>query len=63
MIEGFCIIEVVFDAEDKPVDYRFLEVNPAFERQTGLRNAQGKLMRDLAPNHERIGLKSMGESR
>ena len=52
MIEGFCIIEVVFDAEGKPVDYRFLEVNPAFETQTGLHDVQGKLMRDLAPDHE-----------
>jgi PAS domain S-box-containing protein len=52
LIEGFCTIEMIFDADGKPVDYRFLEVNPAFEKQTGLRNAQGKLMRDLAPGHE-----------
>ena len=52
LIEGFCTIEMIFDADGKPVDYRFLEVNPAFEEQTGLRNAQGKLMRDLAPKHE-----------
>lgn len=52
LIEGFCTIEVIFDAGGKPVDYRFLEVNPAFEKQTGLHNAQGKLMRNLAPNHE-----------
>lgn len=52
LIEGFCTIEVIFDAEDNPVDYRFLEINPAFEKQTGLKDAQGKLMRDLAPNHE-----------
>ncbi|HEY3352090.1 MAG TPA: ATP-binding protein [Polyangia bacterium] len=50
--EGFCIIELIFDQEEKPVDYRFLEVNPAFERQTGLVNAQGKRMRELAPAHE-----------
>jgi PAS domain-containing protein len=43
---------MMFDASGKPVDYRFLEINPAFERQTGLHNAQGRLMRDLAPNHE-----------
>ena len=42
----------MFDASGKPVDYRFLEINPAFEKQTGLRNAQGKRMRELAPNHE-----------
>ena len=52
LIEGFCIIEVVFDDHGRPVDYRFLEVNPAFEKQTGLHAAQGKLMRDLAPDHE-----------
>jgi PAS domain S-box-containing protein len=52
LIEGFCTIEMIFDANGKPVDYRFLEINPAFEKQTGLHNAQGKLMRDLAPNHE-----------
>ncbi len=52
LIEGFCIIEMVYDEAGKPVDYRFLEVNPAFERQTGMSHAQGKLMRDLAPKHE-----------
>jgi PAS domain S-box-containing protein len=52
LIEGFCTIEMIFDANGRPVDYRFLEINPAFEKQTGLRNAQGKSMRDLAPNHE-----------
>ena len=52
LIEGFCTIEVIFDADARPLDYRFLEINPAFERQTGLVDAQGKLMRDLAPDHE-----------
>ena len=52
MDEGFCTIEVIFDENKNPVDYRFLEINSAFERQTGLKDARGKLMRDLAPNHE-----------
>jgi PAS domain S-box-containing protein len=52
LIEGFCTIEMIFDDDGKAVDYRFLETNPAFEKQTGLHNAQGRLMRDLAPNHE-----------
>lgn len=50
--EGFCILEMIFDAQNRPVDYRFLEVNPAFERQTGLAEAGGKRMRELAPLHE-----------
>ena len=49
---GFCIIEVVFDPMGTPVDYRFVEVNSAFEEQTGLKNAAGKSMRELAPGHE-----------
>jgi PAS domain S-box-containing protein len=50
--EGFCIIEVLFDSQSRPVDYRFLEVNPAFEKQTGLTNAKGHTMRELAPQLE-----------
>ncbi|MFZ0450848.1 MAG: PAS domain-containing protein, partial [Desulfatiglandaceae bacterium] len=50
--EGFCIIEVIFDENEKPIDYRFIEINPSFEKQTGLINAQGKRMRELAPKHE-----------
>ena len=40
LIEGFCTIEMVFDAAGKPEDYRFTEVNPAFEKHTGLKNAR-----------------------
>jgi diguanylate cyclase (GGDEF)-like protein/PAS domain S-box-containing protein len=50
--QGFCIIDVMFDRNGKAVDYRFIEVNPAFERQTGLHQAEGKSMRALAPEHE-----------
>lgn len=52
MDEGFCVIEMLFDDSGKPVDHRFLETNPAFERQSGLVNVQGKRMRELIPNHE-----------
>lgn len=49
--DGFCIVEVKFDGTT-PVDYRFVETNSAFVRQTGLADANGKWMRDLAPDHE-----------
>ncbi|MFD1143478.1 PAS domain S-box protein [Larkinella insperata] len=52
MDQGFCIIEVLFDSTGKPYDYRFLELNAAFEQQTGLKNAVGKTIRQFAPNHE-----------
>ena len=37
MHAGFVLYEVVFDDEGEPADYRVLEINPAFERLTGLR--------------------------
>lgn len=53
MDAGFCVVQMLFDEDDNPVDYRFVEVNPAFERQTGLHEAVGKRMRELAPGHEK----------
>ena len=49
--EGFCTIEMIFDESDKPIDYRYLEVNPSFEKQTGIKNPRGKRMREIAPQH------------
>jgi PAS domain S-box-containing protein len=50
--EGFCICEMLFDKNNQPVDYRFLQVNPAFEQLTGLQQATGKTARELVPNLE-----------
>jgi PAS domain S-box-containing protein len=50
--EGFCRIEVLFDQNEQPVDYRFLQISPSFERQTGIKNAVGRRMREIAPQHE-----------
>ena len=52
MDEGYCIIEVFFDAHDRPLDFRFLEVNPAFEKQSGLKGARGKLVSELVSGLE-----------
>lgn len=48
---GFCILEVVLD-EDRAIDYNFVEINPAFERQTGLIGAEGRSARELVPDLE-----------
>ncbi len=50
--EGFCIIELIFDVTDEPIDYRFLETSPSFEKQTGIKDASGKRMREMYPEHE-----------
>ncbi len=50
--EAFCVIEMIFDRENKPVDYMFMETNPAFEEQVNLQNVIGKTMKELVPAHE-----------
>lgn len=60
-LEGYCIVEMLFDADERPVDYRFLEINPAFETQTGLLEAKGKRMRELAPEHEEYWFEIYGK--
>lgn len=52
MDEGFCMIDVMFDEHGRPYDYRFCDLNPSFQSQTGLVDAAGKTMRELAPEHE-----------
>ena len=59
--EGFCTIEMLFDENQKPLDYRFLEINPAFERQTGIQNARGRRMREIAPLHEEYWFQIYGK--
>ena len=59
--QGFCTIEVLFDENEKPIDYRFLIVNPAFERQTGIKNAVGRRMREIAPLHEEHWFQTYGQ--
>jgi PAS domain S-box-containing protein len=56
---AFAIVEVKFDADDRPVDYRFIEANPAFERQSGV-NLRGKWVTEFAPNLERFWFETYG---
>lgn len=47
MDEGFCVVEILFDDQQRATDFRFLEVNPAFVKQSGLDQAVGKTIREL----------------
>ena len=51
--EGVCVIEMLYDNTGQACDFRFLETNPAFAKHTGLANAIGRSMRQIAPHHER----------
>ena len=50
--EGYCVIEMIFDQQEKPIDWRFLEVNPSFARHNGLQDATGRRISELAPDLE-----------
>ncbi|MCC7490934.1 MAG: PAS domain S-box protein [Fimbriimonadaceae bacterium] len=54
MQEGFALHEVITNDAGEPVDYRYLAVNPAFERQTGLCAADmlGRTVLELLPDTE-----------
>jgi len=54
MAEAFALHEVIWDGRGEPVDYRFLAVNPAFEKATGLRAAEviGRTAKEVLPKLE-----------
>lgn len=50
--EGFCVLEVLFDENEQPYDYRFWEINPVFEKLTNLKDALGRTAREMLPDLE-----------
>jgi PAS domain S-box-containing protein len=62
MTEGFAIHEIITDNTGTPIDYRFLDINPAFEHLTGLirDNVLGKTVKEVIPEIEPHWIKSYG---
>ncbi|MBM4235794.1 MAG: diguanylate cyclase [Firmicutes bacterium] len=52
MPDAFAYHQVIYDQEGNPVDYRFLEINKAFEQLTGLRREAviGKKVTEVHPD-------------
>ncbi len=51
--EGFCLLELVYDEQGEPMDVRYLETNPSFEKHTGIQNVIGRLAGEVLPNQNR----------
>ncbi len=49
---AFCIVEVLYGRDGGAVDCRFVEVSPSFSLHTGIADALGRRMTDIAPEHE-----------
>ena len=63
MGEAIQLCELVFDEEGQPVDNIILDVNPAYEKQTGIKREQvvGRRIKDILPVVEQIWLDRYGE--
>jgi PAS domain S-box-containing protein len=63
MNEGASLHEIILDDKGKPCDYRFLEVNPIFEKITGIPREQwiGRTAREVLPNIESTWIERYGE--
>lgn len=62
MSEGFSIQDVICDESGNPCDLRFVDANPAFERQTGLKNEDtlGHTLLELFPTSEHYWIERYG---
>ena len=63
MITGFALHEIILNSEGQPCDYRFLEVNPVFERLTGLRSIDliGHTIKEIMPDSEQYWIDTYGK--
>ena len=62
MLDGFALHQIILDQRGLPADYRFLRVNPAFERLTGLKAEQliGRSVLEVLPGTERHWIELYG---
>ncbi len=60
MDEGYCILDLLFDDRNRPVDFRFAKVNPSFEKLTGLAGATGRRIREISPDYEAYWFETYG---
>jgi PAS domain S-box-containing protein len=63
MLEGVALHEIICDTSGNPVDYRFLDINPAFEKLTGLKKADivGKTVLTILPTTEQFWIETYGK--
>ena len=61
MLDGFALHEIICDDAGQPIDYRFLAVNPAFERLTSLpATIIGRRVREVLPDIEADWIETYG---
>jgi PAS domain S-box-containing protein len=63
MLNGFALHKIICDPQGRPIDYRYLAVNPAFERMTGLKakDLVGRTVREALPGIEQHWIDTYGK--
>ncbi len=63
MISGFALHKMIYDKDGNPVDYLFIDVNPAFERLTGLKREKiiNKTVKEALPKTEDYWIQNFGK--
>jgi len=63
MTAGFALHEIICDEKGEPADYRFIDVNPAFEKLTGLLAPEiiNRTVKDVLPDIENYWIESYGK--
>ena len=63
MSQGFALHEIIADSKGNPIDYRFLDINSAFETLTGLKKEVliGKTVKEVLPKTERYWIDTYGK--
>jgi PAS domain S-box-containing protein len=61
ILDGYALHEIILNKNGDPVNYRFTDINPAFEKTTGLTRAIiGKTIREVLPGIENSWIETYG---
>ena len=63
MVQGFALHKMIYDENNKPIDYQFILINRAFEKLTGFKAADlvGTTVKTAMPNTENIWIENYGK--
>ncbi|HEY4786951.1 MAG TPA: PAS domain S-box protein, partial [Bacteroidales bacterium] len=63
MTSGFALHQMIYDEQGIPVDYKYIQVNPAFEKLTGVSadTLIGRTVKEILPNTEEYWIQTFGK--
>lgn len=63
MLNGYALHEMIFDENGIPCDYKFTDVNPAFEDMTGMKKTDcvGRTIKEITPETDNYWIDTYGK--